>query len=205
MLKRAVARAVYRLLFVCLLCAAVPTLTGAQILNEPGATPPPGDGPAAPTGNGETWSIDSVVSFGCNDSDITLQVTFSGLDGIGPYDQQTIVQAAGATYMNQLGNFVNSDLTGNWAIFSDSTGGPTDGVFPMPADTNIDMQFILYDPNDVPIYQCDVVMDACNTGNLISNTCGAPTPTMPVQALLVLTLVLGILAVLALRRFQPSR
>ena len=187
-----------KVLLVCLVLVAAPTLISAQIANEPGSIPPTDPGGV---GGVEEWSIDSVTAFGCDDDAISLGVTFSGLDGVGPYDQQTIAVVAGETYMNQLGNFVNIDGSYGWGIFSDSTGGPIDGTYPMPNDTNVDMQFILYDPTDTAVWQCDVVMDACNSGNIISNACGSPTPTMPRQAMLLLTLVLAILSVIAIRRF----
>lgn len=187
-----------KVLLVCLVLVAAPTLISAQIANEPGSIPPID---SRGGGGGEEWSIDSVTAFGCDTGNILLGVTFSGLDGVGPYDQQTIAAVAGETYMNQLGNFVNVDGSYGWGIFSDSSGGPIDGTYPMPNDTNVDMQFILYDPTDTAVWQCNVVMDACNTGNMISNTCGSPTPTMPRQALLLLTLVLAILSVVAIRRF----
>ena len=176
-----------------------------EIVNGPGSSGGIKGPPSLSVQGVPSWALDGVRTFGCDSYDITLDMTFSGLDGVGPYIQETVVRAGGLTYMHQKGNIVDTDGLAVWGIFADSTGGPVDGTFPIPPGETISMNFRLFDPSGRLVWCIDATLDGCDTGTIISNVswaCGGSltVPTMTEWGIIIFVVLAGFSAIYYLRR-----
>lgn len=111
---------------------------------------------------GETFSILSVDGVGCNAFDIILTFQSTGLDPANTYYQHTTATSNGLVYMDQIGSFVNSNATGNWTVFGNSSGGPTTGSFPMTPGSPVVINIVLESPQGVQLYTSRVELSSCD-------------------------------------------
>ena len=119
---------------------------------------------------GESWTVDSVNSAGCGNSDIDLGITFGGLD-TDEYVFRTRAIVGGQKYMDQLyeGAFGNTSTT--WGIFPDDTYDPGSTVpFPMPAGKPVTIYLELQRPLGTVLLTRRLVLASCSTTTVLSNT-----------------------------------
>jgi hypothetical protein len=92
-----------------------------------------------------TWSINSLQEFGCNSGEMTWSVTFSGATGL---TVETLATANDVLYMNEEFIFNEGDVTTSWRLYDNNSGGPIEGIWPLPQNAPISVQFSLKDDID---------------------------------------------------------
>jgi len=125
----------------------------------------------------EAWIVNGIDTSGCGNFNITLNVTFVN-DG-GTYNFDTVAIVDGLIYMHE--NFGMSGLTGTttWSIYSASSGGPITGTWPMPAGRPVEIYLTMERPVNTPVAQTLLVLDACETSNILYNGDPAGWPLPP--------------------------
>lgn len=121
---------------------------------------------------GETFKVTSVNTTGCNSGEFGMTVERANLDG-GTYTVHTVVTVGGLIYMNEAASISVNGLSG-WNIFNNFTYGPVgnQGTYPIPAGQQMTLDFTLERPMGTVLYSWQLVVDGCDTGNIIFN--GAP-------------------------------
>jgi hypothetical protein len=92
-----------------------------------------------------TWTINSLQEFGCNSGELIWSVTFSGATGLAV---ETLATANDVLYMNEEFIFDDGDVTITWRLYDNNSGGPVEGIWPLPQNTPISVQFSLKDEID---------------------------------------------------------
>lgn len=118
---------------------------------------------------GESFQVISVNTVGCNSGDFGMTVERTNLDG-GTYYVNTVVTVGDLIYMNELASISINGLSG-WNIFNNFTYGsvPNPGTYPIPAGETMRLDFSLERPVGNSLYQWTLVVDGCDTGNVIYN------------------------------------
>ncbi|MEP7293775.1 MAG: hypothetical protein ABI835_18450 [Chloroflexota bacterium] len=126
-------------------------------------------GVPAASAQGETFQVISVDSVGCNSGDFGWTVERANLDG-GTYRVHTVVTVAGLVYMNENAGVSINGLT-SWNIFNNFSYGPVPnlGTYPIPAGTQMRVDFYLERPLGTVLYAWTNVVDGCDTGNSLFN------------------------------------
>ncbi len=124
---------------------------------------------------GETFQVVSVDTVGCNSGNFGMTVERANLDG-GTYYVHTVVTVGGLIYMNEQASISANGLTG-WNIFNNFTYGavPNPGTYPIPSGQQMRLDFTLERPVGTVLYSWALVVDGCDTGNILFN--GAPSGT----------------------------
>ena len=151
-------------------------LAVAQNDNSGGSTLPEGSevlGPVVPDGP-PSWEINSVAATGCNSGDFTFNTTFYNISD--PTYTSTIVEAGGLRYMNESIDYIANwgphmgPRADDWSLFDNSSGGPIDGVWPIPSDTPLTVWFTLLDaPGGNVLFSREVGVSQCNGGAIVSD------------------------------------
>lgn len=130
---------------------------------------------------GESFRVISVNTVGCNSGNFGMTVERANLDG-GTYHVNTVVTVGDLIYMNELANISINGLSG-WNIFDNFTYGPVPnpGTYPIPAGQEMRLDFRLERPVGTVLYEWTLIVDGCDTGNILYNglTAGlipAPAP-----------------------------
>lgn len=118
---------------------------------------------------GETFEVISVNTLGCNSGNFGMTVERANLDG-GTYTVRTVVTVNNLIYMNENASISVNGLSG-WNIFNNFTYGPVPnpGTYPIPSDQVMRLDFTLERPVGTILYAWTLVVDGCNTGNIIYN------------------------------------
>lgn len=161
-----------------------------------------------------SWAVVDVISTGCNSGDFGFDTVFFNVTS--PAFAHTTADAGGDRYMNEQFDYIASfgghtdARPDDWFLFDLDDGGasgPTTGTWPIPDDTPVTVNFMIRDAFDGTLqFQRRVVVDGCNTGNIVSNVVvnvggpSQPIPTMGRIGLAITAAVLLLLGGLALRR-----
>ncbi len=132
---------------------------------------------------GETFRVISVNTVGCNSGNFGMTVERANLDG-GTYNVRTVVTVGGLIYMNENASISVNGLSG-WNIFNNFTYGavPNPGTYPIPAGQEMRLDFTLERPVGTILYAWTLIVDGCDTGNVIFNgqfgggACSLPIPS----------------------------
>lgn len=154
-----------------------------------------------------TWTVNSLDSIGCNESDIHFSTTLSGYTG-GNERFRTIVDQAGLRYMDEdAGQPSSGNGSYPWILFADSTGGPTTGTWPLAPNTPITVNFTLIaGPSGATVFDRQIVLSQCNGGTitsdqiLIGGGAAAAVPTLNEWGMIIFMVLLGVGSVYYLRR-----
>jgi hypothetical protein len=129
---------------------------------------------AAPGHAAESFKVVSVNTTGCNSGNFGMTVARAELDGSPtPYIVRTVVTANGLVYMNEQASSSTNGLSG-WNLFNNFSYGvvPNPGTWPIPTNRQLRIDFTLERPKGTILHSWRIVVDGCNTGNLLYN--GAP-------------------------------
>jgi hypothetical protein len=136
---------------------------------------------AAPSAyaQGETFQVVSVNTTGCNSGEFGMTVERANLDG-GTYTVRTVVTVLDLVYMNEAASISVNGLSG-WNVFNNFTYGPVPnpGTYPIPMDQQMRLDFTLERPVGSILYAWTLIVDGCNTGNIIHNGPVLVVPTLP--------------------------
>lgn len=155
----------------------------------------------------ETFQVLSVNTTGCNSGEFGMTVERANLDG-GTYTVHTVVTVENLIYMNEAATISINGQSG-WNVFDNFSYGsvPNPGTYPIPAGHQMRLDFTLERPMGTPLYDWLLIVDGCDTGNIIYN--GPPEdyaatplaiPALSPAGISALALALAALAVLSLRR-----
>lgn len=119
---------------------------------------------------GETFRVLAVQTPGCATGNFAMLVERANLDGGPSYTVHTVVTVAGKIYMNESASISSNGQTG-WNLFNNFTYGPVPnpGVWPMPQDSQVRINFTLERPVGTVLWDWTTVVDACNTGTMLYN------------------------------------
>jgi hypothetical protein len=154
---------------------------------------------ASPAEAQETFQVLSVDTTGCNSGNFGMTVQRANLDG-GTYTVRTVVTVAGDIYMNEAATISVNGNSG-WSVFDNFSYGPVpnQGTYPIPSGETMTLDFTLERPQGTILYAWRLIVDGCDTGNILFND-EVAIPTLPIWALLLLILSLSVLGV---RRLRP--
>jgi len=135
----------------------------------------------------ESFQVISVDTLGCNSGDFGMTVLRSNLNG-STYTVRTVVTVGALIYMNESASISVNGLSG-WNIFNNFTYGavPNPGTYPIPSGQQMRLDFTLELPTGNILYRWTLIVDGCNTGNILFN--GVPQvgiPTLQPVALVIL-------------------
>lgn len=144
----------------------------------------------APPASAQTpsFQVVSVDALGCNSGDFDMTVLRSNLTG-GSYTVRTQVFVGAFQYMNENASISVNGNSG-WSVFNNFTYGPvpSPGTYPIPANQVMTLEFSLEQPLGTILHTWILVVDGCNTGNILFNGPGAVVPTLPEWGMLALLL-----------------
>lgn len=118
---------------------------------------------------GETFEVLSVNTTGCTSGAFGMTVERAGLDG-GNYVVRTQVTVDGLSYMNESAT-ISVNGNSSWNVFDTFTYGavPNQGTYPIPQNKQMRLQFTLERPTGTILYDWTLVVDGCNSGNVLFN------------------------------------
>lgn len=124
----------------------------------------------------ESFQVLSVDTLGCDSGQFGMTVLRSNLDG-GTYTVHTQVTDGPFIYMNEAAS-ISINGTSSWNIFNNFTYGavPNPGTYPIPAGQTLRLDFDLERPIGTILYSWTLVVDGCDTGNILYN---GPTANVP--------------------------
>lgn len=153
---------------------------------------------------GETFKVISVDTLGCNSGNFGMTVERANLDG-GTYTVRTVVTVAAYVYMNEAASISINGLSG-WNVFNNFTYGPVanQGTYPIPAGQQMRLDFTLERPVGSTLYAWTLVVDGCDTGNILFNgptsvRSASPVPTLTEWATIGLMGLIMLAGVVRLR------
>ncbi|MGE0639451.1 MAG: IPTL-CTERM sorting domain-containing protein [Thermoanaerobaculia bacterium] len=128
----------------------------------------------------ETFQVVSVDTLGCNSGDFGMTVERANLDG-GAYTVRTVVTVQPFIYMNENA-LISINGQSSWNIFNNFTYGPVPnpGTYPIPSGQEMRVDFTLERPIGTILYDWTLIVDGCDTGNILYNgpLAGAPAETI---------------------------
>ena len=132
---------------------------------------------------GETFKVISVNTPGCNSGSFGMTVERANLDG-GTYTVRTVVTVGALVYMNENASISINGLSG-WSVFNNFTYGPVPnpGTYPIPSGQQMRLDFTLERPVGTTLYAWTLVVDGCDTGNILFNGPTAVPSAVPVPTL----------------------
>jgi hypothetical protein len=131
----------------------------------------------------QTFQVVSVDTLGCNSGNFGMTVERAGLDG-GTYQVRTVVTVGALVYMNENASISVNGLSG-WNVFNNFSYGPVpnQGTYPIPSGQTMTLDFSLERPVGNILYRWRLVVDGCDTGNIIANgplnAASVPVPLPP--------------------------
>ena len=195
-------------LFMATALLVVAGIAQAQNANSPensrGLASTPDAGTLSHQGAQPEFRITEVNRLSCENDGLGFFMSYSNMVA-GVTQQRTVVVVDGLTYMDQLGDFLDgSDESGEagGGVFSDATGGPINGSFPLPSGQAVSTTINILQDGEL-VWTSETVLDGCDTGNIVSNIAGpiglhdpaAPVPTLPLWGLLLLAGGAGFLGI----------
>ncbi len=126
---------------------------------------------------GETWTVVSAISIGCNSHDTSFEVAYSNIDPDLVYYQETWVEADDEVYMDQYVGPNTPPLATTWDLYDANDRGLQTATFPIPEPATVILR--LYDADENPIYETRLTLN-CHTGTYEIVFPGPITPTEPV-------------------------
>jgi len=196
-------------LFMATALLVVAGIAQAQYANSPensrGLASTPDAGTLSHQGAQPEFYITEMEGGGCDGP--TLRASWSNMES-PLHQQRTVAVVDGLTYMDQLDSFLEGSSDGGWLIFPDSSGGPTNGSFPLPSGQALSVTVNILEDGEL-VWTSNTVFDGCDTGNIVSNIAGPighdpatnPVPTLPLWGLLLLA---GGAGFLGIRRFRKG-
>lgn len=115
------------------------------------------------------WSATGVQSFGCDSGEIALDINRSGFDPEISYFFHTRAFQSGKLFMNENFNTTDTDGSGNWGIYADTSGGPTTGTYPMTPGVPVQIYLALESAPGKAISTWKIVLASCDTGVVVSS------------------------------------
>jgi len=157
----------------------------------------------------ESFQVVSVDALGCNSGDFDMTVLRSNLDG-GTYTVHTVVTVGAFIYMNEAAS-ISVNGPSSWSIFNNFTYGsvPNPGTYPIPAGQEMTLDFYLERPLGTILYTWKLVVDGCDTGNIIFN--GVPgqsvveVPTLSPSGMAAFAAFIMVACFWVLRRRERAR
>jgi hypothetical protein len=118
---------------------------------------------------GESFQVISVNTTGCNSGNFGMTVQRANLDG-GTYTVRTVVTVGGLIYMNENATISINGLSG-WSVFNNFSYGPVPnpGTYPIPSGQQMRLDFTLERPVGSILFAWTLIVDGCDTGNIIYN------------------------------------
>lgn len=114
------------------------------------------------------WTVDELLSIGCDEFDTLFSTSVS--DGGKDLSFLTHVDVGNQRFMNEDAGDVDEG-SNLWSLYYSNTGGPADGHWPLPPDTEITVNFILFDSlTGETVFQREIILSRCNGGSIISDT-----------------------------------
>lgn len=163
--------------------------------------------PAVAQAQAPTFRVISVNTTGCDSGDFGMTVERANLDG-GSYTVNTRVTVGGLVYMNEAASISINGLSG-WNVFNNFTYGavPNPGTYPIPSGQTMTLDFSLERPIGASLYRWRLVVDGCDTGNILFNgPIGNPAPVPGLAPAGVALLSLALVGLAAWRRrFSVAR
>lgn len=121
---------------------------------------------------GETWTVVSSISIGCDTLATGFNVAYSNIDPGAAYYQETWVEAGGQVYMDEyIGPTSPSDST--WYLYNANDRGLQTATFPIPEPATVILR--LYDADEQPIYETRLALN-CVAGTYAVVFSGAISP-----------------------------
>lgn len=120
---------------------------------------------------GETIQITSVIAPGCNSGQFRMMLQIDNGDG-GVYLIHTRVTIGGLVYMNEGVNYsITGTFTQNWGLYNNFLYGPVPnpGTMPMPVGQQVLVEFFLERPQGTVLATWQLIVDSCDTGNILYN------------------------------------
>ena len=185
-------------------CLVAPAFGQTPAPLNVGPSPAPTAPEGAPGGGGQQFIFNSVTAFGCDSGATAFNVTVTGFAAAPAY-VDTIVSSGGEIYMDQLVQ-VTVDTSGFWVFYNWNDRGLQTQAYPIPAGQPVThTNLVRLTPTGAPVWKSVVVLDGCDTGNVVSTVEGPlgpiqAIPTVSPAGLAALALTLGALAFWALRR-----
>ena len=128
---------------------------------------------------GETWTVVSSISIGCNAYATGFNVAYTNIDPGADYYQETWVEAGGQVYMDEyIGPTSPSDTT--WYLYDANDRGLQTANFPIPEPATVILR--LYDADEQPIYETRLTLN-CVAGTYAVVFSGPITPAEPAEGL----------------------
>lgn len=118
-----------------------------------------------------TWYVASLNTLGCANGATNFTTTVAGIP-VFPTTLRfrTIVDAGGLRYMDEDAGTPGSNGNYGWSLYNSSSGGPTTATFPIPPNTQINIQFLLINGVGGPTVSAwEVILSQCNGGTMIYN------------------------------------
>jgi hypothetical protein len=117
-----------------------------------------------------TFEVIAVNTTGCSSGQFSMFVERAGLDGGDAYIVRTVVTVGGLIYMNEQAAVSVNGLSG-WNVFNNFTYGavPNPGTYPIPSNQKMRVDFTLERPKGAILYAWRLIVDGCNTGNILYN------------------------------------
>jgi hypothetical protein len=81
----------------------------------------------------------------------------------------TVVTVGGKIYMSENAGQLDENTTYNWSLYNSSSYGPVDAFFPLPPGQEVRIDFRLERPLGNVVYGWALVLDGCDTGNILFN------------------------------------
>lgn len=131
----------------------------------------------------QTFQVVSVNTTGCDSGNFGMTVERAGLDG-GTYFVRTVVTVGAFVYMNENASISVNGLSG-WNVFNNFNYGPVpnQGTYPIPSGQTMTLDFSLERPVGNILYRWRLVVDGCDTGNILANgpanAASVPVPLPP--------------------------
>lgn len=155
--------------------------------------------PPVPTPQQETLKVVGVDGLGCNNDVFNVTVQAAGLDN-APYTMRAVATVGALVYMNGHASFVADDSRLQY-VYGTFSYGPVanEGTYPMPAGQPLQLDLTLERPAGTVLYRWRLVVDGCDTGNIILNSAvksgtasTAPVPGLDPAGIALLSALLGL-------------
>ncbi|MCW2785544.1 MAG: hypothetical protein JWP74_2061 [Marmoricola sp.] len=118
--------------------------------------------------SGELFKAHKITTASCASGGTELSVNFSGLDGGNNYIAHTVVSSQGLVYMNEDAGSPSNGGDG-WGLYNDSSYGPTNGTWPIPAGHPMKVVFTLERPKGNVLSSWTMVTKSCDSKTMLYN------------------------------------
>ena len=149
-----------------------------------------------------SMQVTTLLNCGCADHAIRLAGTYASIPSGAV--EHTVVTVNGVVYMDQVGSFLSGWGTFTWGLFANNSGGTATGTWPLPSGYPVYVNITVEDPLGTVLGSTHLVLDGCDSCNIVSNehSPGTPVPATGHLGLIVLAallLIAGVFVILRLR------